>query len=860
MPEPTTTRPTLPIDALLPELVGCLRTHPALVLKAPPGAGKSTRVPAALLDAGFASEGAIWMLEPRRVAARSLAQRLASERGRPLGDEVGYQVRFEEKRSRRTRLMVVTEGILTRRFLRDPFLEGISCVVLDEFHERSADTDLCLAFARELLAVRDDFRFVVMSATLDTGPLAAFLGDCPVLECDVRGFPLTIRHSEGKDERALEIRVRAALLDLLRDPGDDGGDILAFLPGARDIQRCLDALREHRVADELDILPLFGALSADRQERALQRGARRRVVLATNLAETSLTVAGVTAVIDSGLEKRNLRDARTGLDRLETSFISKESAEQRAGRAGRTSRGRAIRLWSRVQHHQLGDRRPPELHRIDLSGALLAALAFQPGAPAAFPFYEPPPAAHLADAARVLEQLGAIRAEGGGFRVSDTGRRFLELPLPPRLAALLLRSAAEGALREGATLAALLSERDLVASSRRRGGHDEVHSSDLQWRCELLEVLESDSFRPATAQALGIDAGSARQVAEARDQLLRLFPPARGPHRTPDEGLEARLLLAAFPDRVCVRAGSGANEGRMVGGHGVELAPDSTLREPALFIAPVVEGRAGAQRGLVRMAAALRRADLEAVYPERVRIEEGAFFDAERRAVVGARRHYFEDLLLSEQSGVAVDALLLEAALADAAATHVHLLFRPDDDARTLQARVRLAATILPEEGWPILDDAWAAEVLRARAAGKRNLDALARIDWREEMRASLPWALARRLDAALPERIEVPSGSQIAVDYEAALGPAGVPILAVRLQEVFGWAETPTLAAGRVPLLLHLLAPNHRPVQVTRDLRSFWNQTYQEVRKELRQRYPKHAWPDDPWTAKAEAKPRRRR
>lgn len=851
-------KPPLPIDDALPELLTALAHHQAVVLRAPPGAGKTTRVPPALVDAGFAKDGVVLLLEPRRLAARASARRMAEERGEPLGKSIGYQVRFEERRSKDTRVLVVTEGILTRRFLDDPLLEGVAAVVLDEFHERSVHTDLCLAFTRELLSVRDDLKLVVMSATIDPGPLSTYLGGSPVVTSEGRRFPLDITHASGRDDRPLEQRVRSALFQLLRADDDDGGDILAFLPGAPEIRRAQRLLEEEPLPDEVEVVPLYGALESEAQDRALRRGRHRRVVLATNIAETSLTLEGVTAVVDTGLEKRLRHDARTGLERLETVRISRYSAEQRAGRAGRTAPGRVVRLWSQAEHSQLDERAPPELLRTDLASPLLQVLAFQPGDPRDFPFFEAPPPAHLERALELLRMLDAIHVEEGRWQLTERGRRLAKLPLPPRLGVLLLESARAGMLEDGAVYAALLSERDVLRPLPPGAPPPPPASSDLEHRLEVLEELESERFSPRAARALHADERAAREVAKARDQLLRLARGlARSSSKAPPERAHARALLAAFPDRLCV-----AKEGRtalMVGGRGVELARSSAVHDASLFVALDVEDTAG-PRGLVRLAASVERDDVEAVLGHLLASEESALLEGERGTVVGVARTRVKDLVLEEKRGARVSPAVAERALADAIRAEPGRVFQPSEGARSTLERLAYAKRVLPEHDWPTLDEEWVREHADELVLGKRSLADVAALDWSAVLDAALPWELRRALDEELPERVTVPSGSRVALDYGAALGPEEAPVLAVRLQELFGLNETPRIAKGRVPVLLHLLAPNMRPVQVTRDLESFWNHTYDDVKKELRRRYPKHAWPDDPWTAPPERRPRRKR
>jgi ATP-dependent helicase HrpB len=846
-------RTPLPIDEALPALLAALARAPAAVLKAPPGAGKTTRVPPALLGL---SEGLVLLLEPRRLAARASAKRMADERGEPLGKTVGYQVRFDERRSKDTRILVLTEGILTRRFLDDPLLEGVGCVILDEFHERSVHTDLCLAFCKELLQVRDDLKLVVMSATLEEGPLSAFLGGCPVITSEGRRFPVTVQHLGGRDERPLEVRMRGALRSLVVDEADDGGDVLAFLPGAPEIERTRRALEQEPLPGAPELLPLYGSLSPEAQDRALSRGRSRRVILATNIAETSLTLEGVTAVVDAGLVKRVQHDPRTGLERLETVRVSRYSAEQRAGRAGRTAPGRVLRLWSEAEHGQLAEQDAPELFRADLAAPLLQVLAFHPGELHALPFFEPPPAAHVTRAAELLRLLGAVHDEGGRLSLSDAGRALARLPLHPRLGAVLLAGARLQRVDEAAALCALLSERDIL---RHRAALDAGASSELEHRLEVLFALEAEGFSRGAAQAYDADERAAREIARVKDQLARLgrgLPRGQAEPKLPEERARARMLLAGFPDRVCARAGEGT--GRMVGGRGVALPEGSPARGSALFVALELDDKG--VRSLVRSAFSLERGDLEGALPHLLHEEQGADLAGERGAVVGVVRRRFADLVLDERRGGMVSPAVGEAVLAAAARARFAELFRPNDEARAYFDRLRFAAKALPEEEWPALDEASLRERLAEQVAGKRSLAELAAADWRAVVEAELSWQQRQLLDAEVPARLEVPSGSLVGLDYAAALAPDGAPVLAVRLQEVFGLTETPRVAKGRVPVLLHLLAPNMRPVQVTRDLRSFWDKTYEEVRKELRRRYPRHSWPDDPWEAQAVRGPRRRR
>ena len=838
----------MPIDEVLPDLIAALRRAPACVLQAPPGAGKTTRVPLALLDAGFT--GGILLLEPRRVAARAAATQIAALRGEKPGGVVGYQVRFDAKTSAATRILVVTEGILTRRFRDDPLLEGTGVVLLDEFHERSIFTDLSLAFLRELLEVRDDLKVVVMSATLDAAAVAAYLGGAPVVTARGRPFPVAIEHVEQKDDRYLDVQVAAAVRRVLRAPDDDGGDVLCFLPGAPEIRRAQERLTEAGL--DVDVVPLYGALPPDEQDRALRPGPRRRIVLATNVAETSLTLPGVTAVVDTGLVKIARHDPATGQDRLVLSKIAKDNAEQRAGRAGRVRPGRALRLWTKVEHEQMARSVEPEIRRVDLASPLLDVLAFHPGDPRAFRFFEAPPAASIERATSLLALLGAVDAST--WSLTPRGRQLAALPLHPRVGAVLLEAARLDVVEEGALYAALLGERDLLLRGPGRAAAP-TSDSDLAHRADLFRELEDARFSPALAQRLDVDPRAAREVKAARDDLLRAARALRTPRVEAAPGTRyARMLLAGFPDRVCRRRRPGEPDAVMVGGRGAKLAPESGVRDAPLFLALDVDG-GPAGTSVVRVAAAIDEATLADVFPAHVRTVDAAVFDDARGAMIGARRRLFVDLVLAEKTGVAVDADAIAAGLADAFRARWAQAFSPDERTQRLIERARFAARVVPDEEWPDVSDDGLRALVDELARGRRTLDDVARADWADAILQRVPYRVRQRLDEVAPERVAVPTGNEIRVDYSG-----DAPVLAVRVQELFGLAQTPRVANGRVPLRLHLLSPGYKPVQVTEDLASFWTTTYAEVRKELRARYPKHSWPDDPWTARptARAKPRR--
>ncbi len=887
----------LPIDPVLPRLVAALRAGPAAVLVAPPGAGKTTRVPPALAAAGIGG-GQIVVLEPRRVAARAAARRIAAERGWEVGREVGYQVRFERRAGPDTRILVATEGILLQRLQADPLLSGIGAVVFDEIHERSVAADLALAMARQVQReVRPDLVLLAMSATVDPGPLAAFLGGCPVVESHGRLHPVEIRYRErpaadpggrargGGSPGALAAAVRDAVAAILDDPVTDptmdptsgGGDILVFLPGVGEIERAAAALAPLAAARGLALTPLYGDLPAERQDAALRPLGRRKVVLATNVAESSVTVSGVSAVVDSGLVRRMRYDPATGLDRLETGRVSRAAADQRAGRAGRERPGLCLRLWPEREQAALAPRETPEIARVDLAAPALQLLAWGERDLAAFGWFEPPDPAALERALDLLAELGAIDAER---RLTPQGRAMARLPLHPRLARLLVEGRARGVAREAALVAALLAERDpFRAAPERRSARRATYTSpsDLLDRADALEGLARRRSAPDPAphpsmNPLGerLDPGAARTVLAVRDQLAREIervPSAAEPKvresapEDPDTDRNAHrdahlaaAVFAAFPDRLARRRAPGSPRALLVGGRGALLSPESALAEAAaeLFVAVDLDDRRDLPEALVRLASAVDPADLP---PERLSTAVEVEWDAGRERVVAWKRTRYRDLVLAASE---VPAPPDEAArvLAQAAAGSLDRALPLGEPAVAgFLARVRSLRLWMPELDLPAFDAAELRALLPLLAAGRRSFAELGQAPLDEILAGALDRAQRQALDREAPERLRVPSGRELRLAYE----PGRPPVLAARIQELFGWSATPRVAAGRVPVLLHLLAPNGRPQQVTEDLASFWRTAYPEIRKELRGRYPKHAWPEDPATAPPESRPRRR-
>ncbi|MGE3167191.1 MAG: ATP-dependent helicase HrpB [Planctomycetota bacterium] len=839
-------RVALPIDPLLPEVVAALRQHPAVVLRAETGAGKTTRVPSAILDARPAG-ARVLLLEPRRLAARLAAARMAEERDAPLGGEVGYQVRFEQRSSRATRLLVVTEGVLLRFLQDDPFLERFDTVIFDEFHERNLDSDVALAMVRRVQEqARPELKIVVMSATLDPAPVARFLGGVPVFESAGRRFPLTIEYASAIDDRPLPEQVAAGVLQAL-DSTPAGvaerADLLAFLPGVGEIRRTRALLERAAAQRDVDVRELYGDLAPGAQDAALRPGPRRRVVLSTNIAETSITVEGVTIVVDSGRARVPRFDPQLGFDRLDLGWISRAAADQRAGRAGRLAPGRVLRLWTARQHEELAAEERPEIQRADLARAVLELRAWGEHDLAAFPWFEAPAPGSIERALNLLEDLGAL----AGGRVTPVGRALTRLPLPPRLARLALSAARAGAAERGALLAALLAERTDAARGE-AGGPRSASGSDL---LDLLERAERDLARGETPFV----------VRRARDQILRGVrdetdgaadecAPATAHGR--DESI-LRAVFAAYPDRLARRREPGSARALLVGGKGVQLAAASAVTHHDLFVCvdvrPVARGEA-----IVYAASGV-----EPEWISESELESGVHlrFDARRERVEAIHQVRYRDLVLREASTSTQDAAGVAALLArEAANALARVLPTADDSVASHLARVRCLAEWRPELGLPTWTPEELAALLPALCAGRRSFDEVRRAPWLEFLLGALRHDQRQALDRDAPERLRVPSGSQVRIQYE----PGQAPVLAVRIQELFGLATTPRLAGGRVPVLLHLLAPNGRPQQVTHDLESFWRNTYPQVRKELRARYPRHAWPEDPTQAAPERRPRRKK
>ncbi|MBO0719303.1 MAG: ATP-dependent helicase HrpB [Blastocatellia bacterium] len=837
---------SLPIDSILPEIIKQLNRTPSLVLEAPPGAGKTTRVPSALLDAGVAGDGEVWVLEPRRLAARLAARRVAEERGERLGDTIGYQVRFEEIAGPRTRLRFLTEGVLTRRLLGNPLLANVGLVVIDEFHERHLQADLALALLRRLReGERRDLKLVVMSATLAAAPIAAFLGNAPVLRSEGKRFEVAIEYLSRPDDRPLAEQVESAVRRLLAEALD--GDILVFLPGAAEIRRAQAACAAVAGRHNTSILPLHGDLPAAEQDRAVRPASQRKLILATNVAESSVTIEGVAAVVDSGLARIAGHSPWSGLPTLNVGRISKASAEQRAGRAGRTRPGRCLRLYTAQDYHARPDHETAEIHRLDLAETALELHAAGIGDVRTFAWFEAPPESALEAAESLLSRLGAIDDRG---EVTPTGRGMLRFPLHPRQSRLLVEAHDRGAGEKAAIIAALIGERDLIATNLFKGefkgvrrGDQTAGPSDLLDRLDLFENAARANF----SRLEGLDYGAVLSVEKVRKQLERLA--GKGGAPAPLEELEQRLLisiLAGYPDRVARRRSLKTDnvEVLLSNGGSAALSTASTVRQSEFLVAVDAEERRESGK-IVRLASAIEPEWLIDLFPDQLRETTEARWNAESERVEVVKRLLYDRLVIDESrtnEGNEVAEVLAEAALSAGLQRFVD-----PDSVEKFIARIDFVAQTFPDAGLPAFDDSDVREALIALCAGLNSFAQLRQATGKggllEVLRQKLNPEQARLVDRMAPEQVAIAGRRQVRVNYEQGKPPW----IASRLQDFFGMTEGPLIAGGRIPLVLHLLAPNQRPVQVTTDLAGFWLRTYPQVRRELSRKYPRHAWPENP-------------
>ncbi len=841
---------SLPVEEVLSELQQQLAAHSAVVLQAPPGAGKTTRVPLALLDADWLHGQKIIMLEPRRLAARAAAERLAELLGEPVGQRVGYRIRLESRVSSATRIEVVTEGILQRLLQADPELPGVGLVIFDEFHERSLDADLGLALcvqSQQLL--RDDLRLLVMSATLDGEAVSHLLAGAPVVSSQGRQYPVTINYLAPYQLReAIEPRVSRAVLQAL---AESAGSVLVFLPGVGEIRR-VQALLADALATQPDILltPLYGDLEFSAQRQAIQPAptGRRKVVLATSIAETSLTIEGIESVVDAGLARAAVFDPVSGMTRLHTQRVSRAAAEQRAGRAGRLGPGQCYRLWSEQQQAQLAAQTPAEMLQADL--APLALMLAQWGIQNAgeLIWLDPPPAAALQQGRELLLRLGALTLQADNWQITAHGQSMAELPMHPRLAHMLLRGQALGHEQLAAQLAALVSERDVL-----RG----VTDADISRRLALFADARSEA---------SVDRGAWQRVKQLAGQWQRVLAgndQASKAAELAEASAIGVLLALAYPDRIAQRRGAAGSDYRLSNGRAANFGDVDALQQNQWLVISALGGHSQQRNARIFQAADLDMDVLLRCQPDLLHVQDTLEWDARNDSLIAERQQCVGALVVSREPLPAMDPQQRSQALCAVVRKQGLALLPWTPVLRQWQARIALLRALdqanAVDTQWPDLSDTalldsledWLAPYLN----NVRRLSHFARLNLAVILQAQLPWPLPQQLEEQAPTHWTVPTGSRIRIDYLA-----DTPLLAVRLQELFGSSETPRIAGGRVALTLHLLSPAQRPLQITQDLVGFWQGSYAEVKKDMKGRYPKHYWPDDPLQAEPtrRAKPRK--
>jgi len=848
----------LPINEVLPQVSEALARNPVVVLTAPPGSGKTTGVPLALLGQDWLQGRTIVMLEPRRLAARAAAGRMAATLGEPIGQTVGYQIRFDKKISSATKIEVLTEGILTRRIQNDPSLAKAGLIIFDEFHERSLQADLGLALCLDLMScLREDLRILIMSATLGVDTLSQFLHNAPVITGSSASYPVTVSYQDRMPEQGEALHgprladhiarltaagIRQALLE-------QQGDILAFLPGSGEIRRTHTLLAEHCGQVKTSIYPLFGDLPQAAQERALLPCLHggRRIVLATAIAETSLTIEGIATVVDSGWSRIPVFDPNSGLTCLKTVRVARAAADQRRGRAGRIKPGHCYRLWTQAIDHNLAPFMQPEILSTDLAPLALDLALWGVADPAKLAWLDPPPTGAFAQATQLLQDLEALDLQG---RITDTGRQMAALPLHPRLAHMLIASKALNAFEQACDLAALLSERDVMS-----GGLANEKTADIDERLNMLRVYRERGA--ADVKAMGGNAGLCAQIVRASAELKKIFPSSKAAPVDKGGVTPAALASLAYPDRIARRRSGSSEQYLLANGRSARLQNSDPLRNYE-FLA-VMQLDAGRSEGRIYLASPLDLSDISQFHGHRLGHEEQVEWNDRERTVCARRITTLAKLIVAEQPLAKPAPELLSAALIDGIRRMEIAALPWTDEARQLQARILSLGRWRPEQGWPDVSDTRLTETLgewlRPYLGRCKSLEQLSKLNLCEILLSLLPWHQQKLMDEGAPTHISAPSGSRLRLQY----APDGPPTLAVRLQEMFGLADTPRVCWGAVPCTLYLLSPARRPIQVTQDLQGFWNNTYHQVKKELKGRYPKHFWPDNPWEAMPTARIKRR-
>ena len=853
----------LPIDSLIPTIVESLSTRPRLVLEAPPGAGKTTRVPRALFDAKILGpQREILVLEPRRLAARMAAKRVADEMGERIGETVGYAVRFEDVSSAKTRIRFVTEGVLTRRILEDPTLSGVGAVLLDEFHERHLQGDIALALLRRLSdGARPDLRIIVMSATLATAPVADYLS-APTLRAEGRRFDVGIEYLPAADDRPIGAQVASSVRRLVAEGLD--GDVLVFLPGAAEIRKTAEACTAIAQSADLEILPLHGDLPPSEQDRAVAPASRRKVILSTNVAESSITIDGVVAVIDSGLARVASHAPWSGLPRLTVERVSRASATQRAGRAGRTRPGRCLRLYTKGDFDMRPEHDAAEIRRLDLAQTLLELRAANVDDIA---WFEPPPASAVDAALLLLTRLGALDARGA---ITPLGREMARLPVHPRQARVVMEGKRRGVALDACTVAALLGEREIRLSEKTRfegprGGRTHAGATERSDIVAMLDVFREASasrFAAHAMRAIGLDPGATLGVERARAQLSRAAGAARSARESEDEfhtdSVESRLLqcvLAGYPDRVARRVRRGGRSIAVAGGGTAELAESSAVRDAMWLVAVDAEerGASGPMRGVsVRVASAVEPEWLIELFAERIVETSDIAWNAAAERVDAVDRMTYEGLVLTESpssqaspsaGGGASNATskAISSALAHAAVAAGARRFAAEGELDRWLARARFAASVAPEIVAPTANDVRAA--IEELCDARRSFAELRDAGLLDLLNAKLGYAYAADVERLAPSTVSLGGGRTTRVEYDEGKPPW----IESYLQDFFGMLATPRLGDGRAAVVVHLWAPNKRAVQVTSDLGGFWTRHYPALRKELMRKYPRHNWPEDP-------------